>query len=57
MTQIAELAAEASAADARAKQGAARMKHLKATAKTTEKDMKVRTYSNSTIGYGNGLLS
>lgn len=42
MNQIAELTAEASAADARAKQGAARMKHLKTTAKTTEKEMKVR---------------
>ncbi|CAN0229623.1 unnamed protein product, partial [Ectocarpus sp. 12 AP-2014] len=37
---IAELTAEASAADARAKQGTARIKHLKATAKTTEKEMK-----------------
>lgn len=42
MNQIAELTAEASAADARVKQGAARMKHLKTTAKTTEKEMKVR---------------
>ncbi|CAM9771112.1 unnamed protein product, partial [Ectocarpus sp. 4 AP-2014] len=37
---IAELTAEASAADARAKQGTARIKHLKTTAKTTEKEMK-----------------
>eukprot|EP00903_Cladosiphon_okamuranus_P020312 g18637.t1 len=38
--QIAELTAEASAADARVKQGAARIKHLKTTVKTTEKEMK-----------------
>ncbi|CAM9426844.1 unnamed protein product, partial [Ectocarpus sp. 12 AP-2014] len=37
---IAELTAEASAADARTKQGTARIKHLKTTAKTTEKEMK-----------------
>ncbi|CAM9891855.1 unnamed protein product, partial [Laminaria digitata] len=40
--QIAELTGEVSSSAARAKQGAARMKHLKATAKTTEKEMKVR---------------
>lgn len=39
--QIAELTGEVSSSAARAKQGAARMKHLKATAKTTEKEMKV----------------
>ena len=41
LDQIAELSGEVSSSAARAKQGAARVKHLKATAKTTEKEMKV----------------
>ena len=46
LNQIAKLTGEVSSSAARAKQGAARMKHLKATAKTTEKEMKV-TYGST----------
>ncbi|CAM9710823.1 unnamed protein product, partial [Sphacelaria rigidula] len=42
---IAALSAEVTASNARVKQGAARIKHLKATAKTTEKEMKARKFA------------
>lgn len=41
MPQIAALSAEVSASEARVAQGSSRIKHLKNTAKTTEKEMKV----------------